>query len=99
MFLQQVDFVVVDDGFDLFVASAPLNLVSKNNVPIIQTIHDLIPLEYDPNVLGVKSFYKKLKFCRNTKNIFVSKITQEKFNNIFKTFDNKSRIYNSIKKY
>ena len=84
-------------SFDLFVASAPLNLVSKNNVPIIQTIHDLIPLEYDPNVLGVKSFYKKLKFCRNTKNIFVSKITQEKFNNIFKTFDNKSRIYNSSK--
>ena len=31
-------------SFDLFVASAPLNLVSKNNVPIIQTIHDLIPL-------------------------------------------------------
>ena len=71
-------------SFDVFIASAPLNLVSNYNIPIIQTIHDLIPLEYEPNVLAVRSFYKKLKFCRKTKNIFISKITQEKFNNIFK---------------
>ena len=82
-------------NFDIFVASAPLNLVSKNKVPIIQTIHDLIPLDYDPNVLGVRSFYEKLKFCRNTKNIFVSKITQKKFNNIFKTYNKNNRIDNS----
>jgi len=82
-------------SFDIFVASAPLNLVSNNNVPIIQTIHDLIPLDYDPNVLKVRSFYEKLKFCRNTKNIFVSKITQEKFKNIFKNYYEKNRNVNS----
>ena len=82
-------------SFDIFVASAPLNLVSKNNIPIIQTIHDLIPLEYDPNVLGARSFYEKLKLCQNTKNIFISKITQEKFKNIFKTVDTSNKIQNS----
>ena len=76
-------------SFDIFISSAPLNLVSNQNIPIIQTIHDLIPLEYDPNVLAVRSFYKKLKFCRTTKNIFISKITQYKFNNLFKSPDNK----------
>ncbi len=81
-------------SFDVFIASSPLNLVSNYNIPIIQTIHDLIPLEYDPNVLAVRSFYKKLKFCRKTKNIFISKITQEKFNNIFKIFDNKTSVDN-----
>jgi len=82
-------------SFDFFVASAPLNLISNSNIPIIQTIHDLIPLDYDPNVLEVRSFYKKLKFCQNTKNIFVSKITQEKFKNIFPTIDIKNRIEDS----
>ena len=70
-------------SFDILLTSAPLNLVSKKNIPIIQTIHDLIPLEYDPNVLAVRSFYKKLKFCKNTKNIFISQITRDKFNKLF----------------
>ena len=70
-------------SFDILLTSAPLNLISKQNVPIIQTIHDLIPLEYDPKVLAVRSFYKKLKFCKNTKNIFISQITKVKFNKLF----------------
>ena len=81
-------------SFDVFIASAPLNLISNHNIPIIQTIHDLIPLEYDPNVIAVRSFYKKLKFCRNTKNIFISKITQEKFNSIFEISANQNIVDN-----
>ena len=82
-------------SFDVFIASAPLNLVSNHKIPIIQTIHDLIPLEYEPNVFAVRSFYKKLKFCRNTKNIFISKITQEKFRSIFKTYNYQGTVDNS----
>ena len=77
-------------SFDYLISSAPLNLVSNNKIPIIQTIHDLIPMEYDPNVLALRSFYKKLKFCRNTKNVFISKITKEKFDNIFQSYQNKN---------
>ncbi len=82
-------------SFDVFISSAPLNLVSNHNIPIIQTIHDLIPLEYDPNVLAVRSFYKKLKFCRNTKNIFISKITMDKFYNLFSNSNIKNNAKNS----
>ena len=35
-------------GFDFFITSEPLNIISKNNTSFFQTVHDLIPLEFSP---------------------------------------------------
>lgn len=78
-------------GFDFFVTSEPLNIISKNNTPFFQTIHDVIPLEYSPNILNVKSFYNKIKICNNANKLFISETTKNKFNFLLKNkFINKN---------
>ena len=57
--------IKIDIGnFDAIISSAPLNLhlnkKSKNKI-LVQTIHDLIPLEYEPKKLMVNSFSRMLK--------------------------------------
>ena len=69
------------DDFDLFITSEPLNLIS-NKTPLFQTIHDLIPLEFNPNIFYSKSFYTKLKSCEKSKRIFVSEVTKNKFEHL-----------------
>ncbi|RPG44135.1 MAG: glycosyltransferase [Gammaproteobacteria bacterium TMED112] len=85
--------------FDYFISTAPINLITNLETPIIQTIHDLIPLEYEPNLSNLNSFYNKLLLCENSKRIFVSEITKSKFHHIFnnnkKYFSNKDKKINS----
>jgi len=70
------------ENFDSIISSAPLNIClnkkSKNKI-FVQTIHDLIPLEYEPKKLMVNSFSKMLKGCIYSNNIFVSGISRNKF--------------------
>tara|TARA_A100001011_G_scaffold237645_1_gene245520 strand:- start:296 stop:1783 length:1488 start_codon:yes stop_codon:yes gene_type:complete len=70
------------ENFDSIISSAPLNLYlnkkSKNKI-FVQTIHDLIPLEYEPKKIMVNSFSKMLKSCIYSNNIFVSAISRNKF--------------------
>ncbi len=70
------------ENFDSIISSAPLNISlnkkSKNKI-FVQTIHDLIPLEYEPKKLMVNSFSKMLKGCIHSNNIFVSGISRNKF--------------------
>ena len=70
------------ENFDLLISSAPLNLSlnkkSKNKI-LVQTIHDLIPLEYEPTKIMVNSFSRMLKSCISSNNIFVSGFSRNKF--------------------
>ena len=68
------------DYFDCYLTSEPLNLISYNKTPIFQTIHDLIPFEFNTNILNIKSFYRKTKYAAETRRIFVSEATKDKFN-------------------
>ncbi|EHA62514.1 glycosyltransferase [Synechococcus sp. WH 8016] len=67
------------DGFDAFITSCPLNL-RPLNVPIfIQTIHDLIALEYAPHNENMRQFSHRLQACLPSRRIFVSTSTKQKF--------------------
>ncbi|WP_288255685.1 glycosyltransferase [uncultured Prochlorococcus sp.] len=70
------------ENFDSIISSAPLNLYlnkkSKDRI-FVQTIHDLIPLEYEPKKVMVNSFSRMLKSCVYSNNIFVSGISRNKF--------------------
>ena len=85
------------DDFDLFITSEPLNLIS-NKTLLFQTIHDLIPLEFNPNILNSKSFYNKLNCCEKSKRIFVSEVTKNKFEHLVnnKLFEGNTEINNFI---
>ncbi len=88
------------ENFDSIITSAPLNLnLCKNsrNKILIQTIHDLIPLEYEPNKIMVNSFSKMLKSCIYSNNIFVSGISRNKFKfNMFSKSPNARNFKNDI---
>ena len=71
-------------GFDFFITSEPLNIISKNNTSFFQTVHDLIPLEFSPEILNVKSFYNKIKICNESNKLFISETTKNKFNYLLK---------------
>ena len=71
-------------GFDFFITSEPLNIISKNKTSIFQTIHDLIPLEFSPEIFSVKSFYNKIKICNKSNKLFISETTKNKFNYLLK---------------
>ncbi|MDC3165149.1 glycosyltransferase [Prochlorococcus sp. AH-716-F10] len=95
--------IKIDIGtFDAIISSAPLNLYpnkkSKNKI-IVQTIHDLIPLEYEPNKLMVNSFSKMLQGCLSSNNIFVSQTSRKKFKyNMAPKFSNPKYLENSFLK-
>lgn len=71
-------------GFDFFITSEPLNIISKNNTSFFQTVHDLIPLEFSPEILNLKSFYNKIKICNESNKLFISETTKNKFNYLLK---------------
>ena len=90
------------ENFDAIISSAPLNLYlnkkSKNKI-IIQTIHDLIPLEYEPKKLIVNSFSKMLQSCLSSNNIFVSETSRKKFKyNMAPKFSNPKYLKNNFLK-
>ena len=95
--------IKIDIGnFDAIISSAPLNLYpnkkSKNKI-IIQTIHDLIPLEYEPKKLMVNSFSKMLQCCLSSNNIFVSETSRKKFKyNMAPKFSNPKFLKNNFLK-
>ena len=95
--------IKIDIGnFDAIISSAPLNLYpnrkSKNKI-IIQTIHDLIPLEYEPKKLMVNSFSKMLQCCLSSNNIFVSETSRKKFKyNMAPKFSNPKYLKNKFLK-
>jgi len=69
------------DGFDAFITTAPLAIESSNTVITAQTVHDLIPLEYARTSDLARSFARRLNACNQANRLFVSRSTQDKYNN------------------
>ena len=79
------------DGFDALILTSPQNILAKNTKKIIQTIHDLIPLE-EGHVSSnhAISFTRRLEVCSNTNRIFVSRSTSKKYKSYIKSINKKS---------
>ena len=88
-------------NFDALITSAPLNLSlnekSKKNKIFIQTIHDLIPIEYEPKKFIINSFLNMLRNCKDSNNIFVSEVTRNKFeSNMISKLSTKNNLKKNI---
>lgn len=66
-------------GFDAFITCCPLNLRPKNTPRFIQTVHDLIALEYAPHNENMRQFTHRLQACLPAQRIHVSNSTCRKF--------------------
>ena len=73
------------DGYDGFVTTCPLYIRANNLKFCIQSIHDLIPLEYYPTSDRQTIFAQRLQHSANTARIFVSTSTRNKFGRFIKS--------------
>ena len=72
--------VTVDlQGFDAFITCCPLNLRPRNTPVFVQTVHDLIALEYAPHNENMRQFTHRLQACLPAHRIHVSSSTCRKF--------------------
>ena len=67
------------EGFDGVITTCPLNIEVCNVRFLVQTIHDLIPLEYVQTSDNVIGFTRRLLACANAGRLFVSESTQHKY--------------------
>ncbi len=89
------------NGFDAFITCCPLNIKPVNVDIFIQTVHDIIPLEYaltHDNTLG---FSHRLQACLFSRRIFVSESTALKFNDRINGYQihrrrNNNQVNNSV---
>ena len=72
-------------GFDAFITTSPLNIRPLNVDTYIQSIHDLIPVEYEPNSFQGRIFRNTLLESLNSKRIYVSNTTKKKFKEVIKS--------------
>ena len=66
-------------GFDALITTCPLNISPQNLPTFIQTIHDLIPLEYVAHNEDPLMFSHRLQACMPAHRLFVSKSTANKY--------------------
>ena len=72
--------VIIDlEGFDGLVTCCPLNIKPINTANFVQTVHDLIPIEYSQTSDNLLGFSHRLQACLPAKRIFVSESTAIKF--------------------
>ena len=85
------------DQNDLIFTTSPFNIESKKQ-KIIQTVHDLIPLNVMTNRENPQVFYKGLKACANADKILtVSDFSQQQFLEFFpQTKDRIQTVYQPI---
>ena len=77
---KQLKPVSIDlQGFDAFITCCPLNLKPLNIPVFIQTVHDLIALEYAPHNENMRQFTHRLQACLPAQRIHVSSSTCRKF--------------------
>lgn len=70
--------VKLGNDFDCLVTTCPLNLSTVEKGRCLQTIHDLIPLEYVPHLDNVANFAHRLANCVSSRKLFVSSVTRKK---------------------
>ena len=66
-------------GFDAFITCCPLNLKPLNTPVFLQTVHDVIALEYAPHNENMRQFSHRLQACLSSRRLHVSTSTQVKF--------------------
>ena len=66
--------------FDALITTCPLNINPYNISTFVQTIHDLIPLEYVAHNEDPLMFSHRLEACAPAHRLFVSKSTANKYN-------------------
>ena len=66
-------------GFDALITTCPLNISPRNLPTFIQTIHDLIPLEYVAHNEDPLMFSHRLQACMPARRLFVSQSTANKY--------------------
>ena len=66
-------------GFDALITTCPLNIEPRNLTTFVQTIHDLIPLEYVAHNEDPLMFSHRLQACIPARRLFVSKSTANKY--------------------
>lgn len=69
--------------FDGLITTCPLNLSIQGPGIFVQTVHDLIPLEYVPHLDHVALFGQRLASSVPAHKLFVSASTRQKFENAF----------------
>ena len=67
-------------GFDALITTCPLNISPRNVTTFVQTIHDLIPLEYVAHNEDPLMFSHRLQACIPAHRIHVSQSTANKYN-------------------
>jgi glycosyltransferase involved in cell wall biosynthesis len=70
-------------SFDGLVTTCPLHISVDSDKVFIQTIHDLIPLEWVQQHDHAGVFSRRLQSCLNAHRLFVSSSTQQKFQSAF----------------
>ena len=68
------------NDFDALFTTCPLNIKPSKNCTFVQTIHDLIPLEYAQTSDNVEVFAERLAACLPARRLHVSESTQHKYN-------------------
>ena len=65
--------------FDVLLTSCPLNILPNHLPTFVQTVHDLIPLEYVAHNENPLMFSHRLQACLPARRLFVSHATASKF--------------------
>jgi glycosyltransferase involved in cell wall biosynthesis len=73
--------------FDGLVTTCPLHLSCEPGKSFVQTIHDLIPLEYVQTTDHAGAFSRRLESCLGASRLFVSSSTQRKFSSSYGSSD------------
>ena len=73
-------FVINLKDFDGFISTSPLNLIPKHCPLFLQTIHDLIPLQYQGTRDDLPSFARRLITASKARRWFVSNDAEQNYN-------------------
>ena len=73
----------LSEQFDGLVTTAPINVCTADGTRLVQTIHDLIPLEYVPHLDHVVLFARRLARTLPARKLFVSESSQRKYQQVY----------------
>ena len=69
--------------FDGLVTTAPINVCTADGQRLVQTVHDLIPLEYVPHLDHVVLFARRVAGTLPARKLFVSQSSRRKFEQVY----------------
>jgi len=66
-------------SFDALITTCPINLMDDGRTPVLQSIHDLIPIEFARHGESPVAFTRRLQASLGQGRLFMSKTSQEKY--------------------